>query len=56
MSRKSYKPGEKAPTSGQYEMVGPRGGGKERTVVQGEPLPPTNRPGQKYVLRDRTKH
>ncbi len=31
---KSLKPGQKAPASGQYEIVGPRGGGtgKERTV------------------------
>lgn len=59
MSRKNLSPGEKANVSGQYEIVGPRGGsagGKERTVTCGEPLPPTPKPGQKYVLRDRTKH
>ena len=35
---KTYKPGEKAPDSGQYEIVGPRGGhtGIERTVTKGE--------------------
>ncbi|NLE45577.1 MAG: YjzC family protein [Chloroflexi bacterium] len=52
------KPGEKAPDSGQYVIVGPRGGdagGQERTVVQGEPLPPTPKPGQKYRITDRTK-
>jgi len=54
---KTYKPGEEAPRSGQYEMVGPRGGltGTERTVVRGEPLPPTKGPGQTYVLVDPTK-
>jgi len=54
---KTYKPGEEAPRSGQYEMVGPRGGymGTERTVVRGEPLPPTKGPGQSYVLVDPTK-
>jgi hypothetical protein len=53
------KPGNKAPISGQYEIVGPRGGdagGKERTVTKGEPLPPTREPGQKYRLSDQTKH
>jgi hypothetical protein len=52
------KPGETAPESGQYEIVGPRGGrtGEERTVTQGEPLPPTNEPGQRYILVDRTRH
>ncbi|MGI1662380.1 YjzC family protein [Palleronia sp. KMU-117] len=55
---KDYKPGEKAPRSGQYEIVGPRGGktGVERTVTKGEPLPPTERSGQKYILTDPTKH
>ena len=55
--RKTYKPGEHSPQSGQYEIVGPRGGktGIERTVVSGEPLPPTLQPGQRYVLVDPTK-
>lgn len=56
---KTHKPGEKAPHSGQYEIVGPRGGnigGKERTVVRDEPLPPTPKADQKYKLVDRTKH
>ena len=54
----TYKPGEKAGYSGQYEMVGPRGGrtGTERTVVKGEPLPPTQKPGQRYVLVDPTNN
>jgi hypothetical protein len=52
------KPGTTAPRSGQYEQVGPRGGrtGEERTVVRGEPLPPTPKPGMGYVLVDPTKH
>lgn len=55
--RKTYKPGEHAPQSGQYEIVGPRGGrtGIERTVVGGESLPPTLQPGQRYILVDPTK-
>ncbi|HBA72753.1 MAG TPA: hypothetical protein DCZ63_11385 [Geobacter sp.] len=52
------KPGNTAPASAQYEIVGPRGGhtGQERTVVRGEPLPPTPRAGQGYVIADRTKN
>lgn len=55
---KTFKPGEKAIFSGQYEIVGPRGGltGIERTVVKGEPLPPTKQKGQSYILADKTKH
>ena len=54
----AYSSGEKASRSGQYEIVGPRGGrtGTERTVVKGEPFPPTPRPGQGYVLVDPTKN
>ncbi len=52
------KPGVTTPTSGQYAVVGPRGGmlGAEVTSVQGKPLPPTSKPGQGYVLVDPTKH
>jgi hypothetical protein len=52
------KPGAKAPRSGQYEIIGPRGGrtGDERTVTRGEPLPPTPKPGQGYKIVDPTKH
>jgi hypothetical protein len=55
---KTIKPGSKAPASGQYEIIGSRGGhtGTERTVVRGEPLPPTPKPGQGYVITDRTKN
>lgn len=58
MSDDFYKPGQKAPRSGQYEITGPRGGGTniERTVTRGEPLPPTEQKGQKYRLVDLTKH
>ena len=57
-NKKIYKPGQIAPRSGQYKMVGPRGGstGKERTVVKGEPLPPTKQSGQGYKLTDPTRH
>lgn len=54
---KSFKPGEKAPNSGQYQIIGPRGGkGPERTVTKGEPLPPTPQKGSSYELVDKTKH
>lgn len=57
MTEKIFRPGQKAPTSGQYEMLGPRGGhsGIERTIVKNEPFPPTLQSGQSYVLVDRTK-
>ncbi|HOV80970.1 MAG TPA: hypothetical protein PK728_12880 [Bacillota bacterium] len=53
------KPGQKAPESGQYEIVGPKGGKTpfgERAVVERKPLPPTPKPGLKYVEVDPTKH
>jgi hypothetical protein len=55
---KTLKPGQTAEKSGQYEMVGPRGGrtGEERTVTKGEPLPPTPQKGQRYILVDPTRH
>lgn len=55
---KPLTPGTKAPESGQYGLVGPRGGKlpREVTTVKGEPLPPTPKPGLKYVLVDKTKH
>lgn len=54
---KPLKPGTRAPKSGQYGIIGSRGGdtGAERTVVRGEPLPPTPKPGQGYKLNDETK-
>jgi hypothetical protein len=52
--REQFKPGHTAPYSGQYELVGPSGErtGEERTVVRGEPLPPTPLSGMRYVLCD----
>ena len=55
MSRKGLTPGTKAPASGQYQQVGPKGGkGKEVTVVKGEPLPPAPGKGTTYTLVDPT--
>lgn len=54
----NLKPGNKAPASGQYEEVGPRGGGTghEVTSTKGKPLPPTQKPGNSYRVADRTKN
>ena len=44
-----YRPGEPAPVSGEFEVVGPRGGdtGKERTAVQGpKPCRPRRNPAK----------
>ena len=58
MARPKLKPGETAPASGLYEIIGPRGGqtGKERTVAKGETLPPTPRAGEKYRIATRTRN
>jgi hypothetical protein len=52
---KTLNPGEVAPVSGLYELIGPRGGrtGKERTVVRGEVLPPPPRAGMRYRVAER---
>lgn len=51
------KPGQRAPVSGQYQQIGPRGGkGREVTVVKGEPLPPTSSKGSSYDIADPTKN
>ncbi len=54
----TLKPGNKANASGQYGVVGPRGGktNHEVTVVKGETLPPTKKPGQSYFMVDPTKN
>jgi len=56
--RRIYRPGMISPASCQAEIIGPRGGrtGKERTVVLGEPFPPTTKPGQGYIITDRTRN
>ena len=52
---KKLSPGESAPVSGLYELIGPRGGrtGKERTVAKGEVLPPPPRAGMTYRIAAR---
>lgn len=55
---KKIKPGTRAPHSGQYGVIGPRGGntGVEVTAIKDKPLPPTPKPGMSYVIQDLTKH
>ena len=53
---RNLKPGQATPVSGQYQIIGPRGGkGAERTAVRNKPLPPTPLPKSTYALVDRTK-
>lgn len=58
MSKKGLSPGTPTPKSGQYGVVGPRGGNTNReiTSIEGKPLPPGQRTGETYVLNDPTKH
>lgn len=55
---KTFKPGQPAPSSGIYNMVGPRGGNTGEQVVstQHKPLPPTTKPGQGYQLAKPAHH
>lgn len=57
---KEFKPGERVPYSAIVTEVGPRGGkvpgAPERTVVAGEPFPPTSKAGNKFVPKRKTKH
>lgn len=59
MSKQLLTPGTPAPGSGQYRIVGPRGGdlgGVERTSTRGNPLPPTPASGQRYEYVDPTRN
>lgn len=52
------KPGKPTPQSGIYEQVGPRGGrtGEQISSTEGNPLPPTNKPGQRWDLVQPARH
>ena len=52
-AKRTFRPGERAPKSGQYRNTKTK---TEVTVTQGEPLPPTPKKDQKYTLVDPTKH
>ncbi len=45
------KPGQTVPDSGIWSEVGPKGGKTPHkvTVVEGEPFPPTHKPGNGFV-------
>jgi len=53
-----FKPGEVAPFSGQYALIDASGEktGEERTVVRGEPFPPSPTIGMQYALSDASKN
>ena len=55
---KNLKPGQPAPHSGIYDLVGPRGGdtGKQVVAEKGEPLSPTPKSGMTYKLAQKAKH
>jgi hypothetical protein len=58
MSKKLHVSGEPAPASGQYPVVGPKGGDKgyEITIKKGAPLPPVPEKGWGFGKPDLTKH
>lgn len=59
MNKPTIRPGQLCPQSGQYKPVGPRGGNVssgEVTAVEGNRMPPTEKPGQRFVLVDPTRH
>lgn len=55
----SYKPGEKAPDSGELVEIGPRGGKVERgrrvVIERGEVVPPTSEPGNQFRYKKGSK-
>jgi hypothetical protein len=55
----TFKPGEKAPDSGEHIEVGPRGGkvtGGRRTVIErGEKIPPTSEVGNEFKYKRGSK-
>jgi len=51
------KSGMSAPKSGQYAVIGPRGGYvTEVTVPKGHQMPPTPKPNSSFKLVDATKN
>lgn|GEM_PF-5483351 len=58
----TYKPGEKAPDSGELIEIGPRGGkvadGRRTVIERGETIPPTSEVGNqfKYKRGSKTTH
>lgn len=50
MTKGNLKPGNKAPKSGDYTIVGPKGGSIKTgiTMDKGETMPPTPKPNQTF--------
>lgn len=50
MPKKPLKPGNEAPSTGDYKIVGPRGGISKTgiTVEKGETMPPTPKKNQHF--------
>ena len=48
----NLRPGEKAPVSGKFEIIGPQGTptGQVRYVTAGDPMPPTPGAGHSYII------
>jgi len=57
MNKHTFKPGQTVPVSGQYGLVGPRGGvtKQEVTSIKGKIFPPTPKKNEVYKLVDETK-
>ena len=52
---KLFKPGERAPVSGQYRLIHKKGLGPERTIVKRKRFPPPPKSDMQYVLVDQTQ-
>lgn len=56
MKNSNLRSGQTTPISGQYAVIGPRGGYiGEVTSTKGNPLPPTPKPNQTFTLVDKTR-
>ena len=59
-AKKIFKPGEHCEHSGIYRMVDEKGKhlkpNVERTVIKGEPFPPSDAHGHGFVLARAAKH
>ena len=55
---KVYRPGQPAPKSDIFDMVGPRGGrtGEQVVSTASKPLPPTQQAGQGYTVAKPAHH
>lgn len=58
MRQKGLKPGTETPQSGLYTKLGPRGGdtGEQIPSTRGNPLPPTDKPGETWKLTQPAHH